>query len=215
MALVGAPPLRHKMASAIYAGRTARRARRHLRTPPAGLPHRSLACRRVAALLDALSEERSEDAARLLAPLPPVLNSSKGVKVDEVDNPPVEGCEGDTDTFDHPRIWRTWDTEEWRTDFPPPPGFFAGHEEGDWEDEGYCGAGDDESAAMIAAGIADRWSKTAVDEEVKPKGMSSSPAQPSRRDALQSRAALLSKTAPAGRRPPRLIRGVSIESRIY
>ena len=59
------------------------------------------------------------------------------------------------DSFDHPRLWRTWDTEEWRTDYPPPPDF-AGHEEGDWEDEGYCRAlSDDELAALIAAGIAE------------------------------------------------------------
>ncbi len=104
-------------------------------------------------LLDALSEERSEDAARLLAPLPPVLSSSKGPKGNEGNNPPVEGVDGDS--FDHPRLWRTWDTDEWRTDFPPPPGF-DGYEDGDWEDEAYCRAlSDDELASLVAAGIAD------------------------------------------------------------
>ena len=72
------------------------------------------------------------------------------------------------DNFDHPRIWRTWDTEEWRTNYPPPPDF-AGHEEGDWEDEGYCRAlSDDELAALIAAGIAepsDAESEVSLEED--------------------------------------------------
>lgn len=60
--------------------------------------------------------------------------------------------EGYIDGFDHPR---SWDSQEWRTDFPPRPGF-DGHEEGDWEAEFYCRAlSDDELAALVAAGIAE------------------------------------------------------------
>jgi hypothetical protein len=80
------------------------------------------------------------------------LRMLKGDEVGEVCDPPFEDSK--RDNFDHPRIWRTWDTDEWRTDYPPPPGF-DGHEEGDWEDEIYCRAlSDEEFAALVAAGIA-------------------------------------------------------------
>lgn len=53
------------------------------------------------------------------------------------------------------RIWRDFKTDQWRTDYPPPPGF-AGFEQNDWEDERYCRAlTDEELAALIAAGIAE------------------------------------------------------------
>ena len=88
---------------------------------------------------------RTGDATRLLRPLPPEGN--------EGNHPPFEGDEGDT--FRHRRLWRTWETEEWRTDFPPPPGF-DGHEKGEWEGEGYSRAlSDAELAALVAAGIAE------------------------------------------------------------
>ena len=107
-------------------------------------------------LLDAMSQERSVDVARLLTPMPmdePATGMSKGDKGNEGNDPPIEDWE--SDDFDHPRIWRTWDTREWRTDYPPPPGF-DGFEQGDWEDQGYCRAlTDEELAALIAAGIAD------------------------------------------------------------
>lgn len=98
-------------------------------------------------LLDALSEERSEDVARLLMPV--------GTKGNEGNNPPVDGSGDETDSFDHPRLWRTWDTGEWRTNFPPPAGF-TGPEDGDWEEEEYSRTlSNDELAALIAAGIAE------------------------------------------------------------
>ena len=98
--------------------------------------------------LTALRTSEADDIAAALALL-------KGDKVGEVCDPPFEGVEQETDTFRHPRLWRTWDTEEWRTNFPPPPGF-AGHEEGDWEDEGYCRAlSEYELAQLIDAGIAE------------------------------------------------------------
>jgi hypothetical protein len=57
--------------------------------------------------------------------------------------------------FSHPRVWRDWKTEEWRTDYPPSPDF-TGVEEGDWQDEGYRRSLDEaEMAALIAAGIAE------------------------------------------------------------
>lgn len=94
--------------------------------------------------LTALRSGNAEDIAAALAML-------KGGEVGEVCDPPFEE---DGDNFDHPRLWRTWDTGEWRTNFPPLPDF-EGHEEGDWEDDNYCRAlGDDELAALIAAGIA-------------------------------------------------------------
>lgn len=99
-------------------------------------------------LLDALGDERSEEAARLLAPI-----KLKGAEGNEGNDPPFEGLQDDG--FDHPRIWREWQTEEWRTNYPPPPGF-TGFEQGDWEDENYCRAlSEDELAALVAAGIAE------------------------------------------------------------
>ncbi len=56
-------------------------------------------------------------------------------------------------TFEHRRVWQAWQTDEWRTDFPPPAGF-DGDEKGDWEDEGYSRSlTDDELSALIAAGM--------------------------------------------------------------
>jgi hypothetical protein len=75
----------------------------------------------------------------------------QGNEVSEVGTPLIE----EENAFKHPRFWRDYLSEEWRTDYPPPPGF-AGHEEGDWEDETYCRSlSDEELAALIAAGIAD------------------------------------------------------------
>ena len=70
-------------------------------------------------LLDALSKDRETDAHTLL----------ESPKVDsEVDNPPVEGVEGDdmanddAENLPDPRIW--WDSahKAYRTNFPPPEG---------------------------------------------------------------------------------------------
>ena len=67
-------------------------------------------------LLDALSEERSADAMRLLDP--PEVDS-------EVDDPPVQGVEGDeldAEELPDPRIWWDLGRKEYRTNFPPPDG---------------------------------------------------------------------------------------------
>ena len=67
-------------------------------------------------LLDALSEDRQSDARTLL----------ESPKVDsEVDNPPVEGVEGDDmdeEILPDPRIWWDMSRKEYRTNFPPPEG---------------------------------------------------------------------------------------------
>lgn len=69
-------------------------------------------------LLNAMSEDRKEDAALLLTPLPP--------EVHEVHNPPVEGVGGDElgndDDLPDPRIWWDMGRKEYRTNFPPPSG---------------------------------------------------------------------------------------------
>jgi len=96
--------------------------------------------------LAALRSGRTGDIASALALL-------KSDEVGEVCDPPSEHSAGDN--FHHPRLWRTWGADEWRTDFPPPPGF-TGHEEGEWEDETYCRAlSVEELAALVAAGIAE------------------------------------------------------------
>jgi len=104
--------------------------------------------------LTALRSGEVDDIAAALAKLKgPVLGSSDGHEVGEVCDPSFENAEGDN--FDHPRLWRDWAKGEWRTNFPPPPGF-DGHEDDEWEDEDYCRAlSEEELAALIAAGIAE------------------------------------------------------------
>ena len=103
-------------------------------------------------LLDAMSEDRSEDAALLLTPIP--------AKGNEGNDPPCEGDDEDSDSLDAPyrprRVWQCWQTDEWRTDFPPPDGF-AGDEKGKWEDSsGYSRSlTDEEMAALVAGGLAE------------------------------------------------------------
>ena len=76
----------------------------------------------------------------------------EGNEVDKVDTASTENFE---DGSFHSRIWRSWQTEEWRTSYPPPPGF-EGIEEGAWEDDDYCRAlTEEELGALIAAGIAE------------------------------------------------------------
>lgn len=116
-------------------------------------------------MLDALAEDRPADAARLLGPGP-----AKDEQGNTEGNNPL--LEGDTDDHDdgepevRERIWQAWPSDEWRTDFPPPPGF-DGDEYGDWDDaEGYSrtltGA---EFAALAAAGLADAPPEKATIEE--------------------------------------------------
>ena len=100
-------------------------------------------------LLDALSEERADDAARLLAPEP--LEGDKGNE----GNDPLNSTEDEKPRFDHKRIWRSWSTGKWRTSFPPPADF-DGDQDGEWEDPDYwrdLTLG--EIRALVAAGIAD------------------------------------------------------------
>jgi hypothetical protein len=109
-------------------------------------------------LLDAMSEDRRDDVERLITP-----PASKGNT--EGNDPPVDPLEGDS--FDHPRIWQSWDKGGWRTDFPPPPGF-DGPEEGEWDDEGYWrGLTDDELAALVNAGIAETSTVTLEQDEAE------------------------------------------------
>ena len=101
----------------------------------------------------ALTALRTGDADEIAAALAmlkgPALNSLEGDEVGEVCDPPFEEDGGN---FARPRLWR--DDGEWRTDYPPPPGF-NGYQEREWEDECYCRAlSDEELAALIAAGIA-------------------------------------------------------------
>ena len=95
-------------------------------------------------LLDALSDNRDEDALVLLAPS----------KVDsEVDNPPIAMLASESLIDD--RVWQEWNSDEWRTNFPPPPDF-DGAEDGDWQDEEYSRSlTDDEFAALVASGRAE------------------------------------------------------------
>ena len=100
-------------------------------------------------LLDAMSEERADDAARLLEPQQP-----KGDEVHEVHDP-LNQLGNEQAAFKHDRIWTSWDTEEWRTDYPPP-GDFDGHQNGQWEEEGYWRElTDEEYRALVAAGMAE------------------------------------------------------------
>ncbi len=102
-------------------------------------------------LLDALSEERKQDAAILLTPLPP--KSDEG---NEGNNPPIEGVEGDD--VDEPyvpkRVWQEYRTDAWRTDFPPPPDF-DGEEKGAWEEQGYSRTLTAAELAAVTAGNPD------------------------------------------------------------
>jgi hypothetical protein len=96
--------------------------------------------------LTALRTGEADDISAALAMLQPP-------EVCEVCDPPFEDSDGDN--FDHPRIWRDFQSADWRTDYPPPPGF-RGDEDGDWEDEYYCRSlSEGELAALAAAGIAE------------------------------------------------------------
>jgi hypothetical protein len=96
--------------------------------------------------LTALRSGEADDIAAALA----MLRAPEVCEVGEVCDPPFEG-----DEFDLGRVWREFATGDWRTNYPPPPGF-DGHEQDDWGMDGYCRAlGDDELAALVAAGIAD------------------------------------------------------------
>ncbi|MEO8141388.1 MAG: hypothetical protein ABI617_01880 [Sphingomicrobium sp.] len=71
-------------------------------------------------LLDALGEDRTEDAALLLTPIPPESNEGN-----EGNNPPVEGVESDDmddEDLPDPRIWWEPGRKAYRTNFPAPDG---------------------------------------------------------------------------------------------
>ncbi|MEO5578804.1 MAG: hypothetical protein ABIR25_07130 [Sphingomicrobium sp.] len=109
-------------------------------------------------LLDALTEERSADAMRLLDP--PKVDS-------EVDDPPVEGVESnelEDEPFVPKRIWREYRTDAWRTDFPPPPDF-EGNEKGVWEDNGYSRSLTAAELAAVTIGDPDAGSVTLEQDE--------------------------------------------------
>ena len=82
------------------------------------------------ALLDAMAQDREADAMALLDP--PKVDS-------EVDDPRLEGVGSDSlaDGSHVPkRVWKDPRTGQWRTDFPPPPGF-DGVEDKRWQEFGY------------------------------------------------------------------------------
>ena len=101
-------------------------------------------------LLDAVAEDRKADAEVL-------LEAPKGVKGNTEGNDPPFSLDLDEDEdADEPpdRVWCDWQTDEWRTDFPPPPGF-DGREYGNWDDEeGYSRTlTQEELSALAAAGM--------------------------------------------------------------
>jgi hypothetical protein len=99
--------------------------------------------------ITALRTGKEDDIAAALAML-------RGPEVSEVSTPLFDEFEHDQDSFNHPRIWHSRQTDEWCTNYPPPPGF-GGDEDGVWEDETYCRAlSEEELAALVAAGIAER-----------------------------------------------------------
>jgi hypothetical protein len=102
-------------------------------------------------LLDALTDGRTDEAGRLLA-VEDEQGNSQG------NDPPFDGDNSDSlDGEPEPRerVWHDWQSDEWRTDFPPPAGF-DGDEKGDWEDpEGYSRSlTASEMEALVAAGLA-------------------------------------------------------------
>jgi hypothetical protein len=114
-------------------------------------------------LLDAISEDRREDVARLVTP--PAAEDSGAKGNTEGNDPPVGDPEGDS--FEHPRLWQCWSTGEWRTDFPPPPGF-DGPGQGEWDETGYWrGLTEDEHAALANAGIAENSTVTLEQDEAE------------------------------------------------
>ena len=108
-------------------------------------------------LLDALSEERSDDAMALLDP--PKVDS-------EVDDPPVEGVEGDDVDEPHvpKRVWQEYLSGAWRTSFPPPPDF-NGEEKGAWEEPGYSRSLTATELAAVTTGGADEEGVTLEQDE--------------------------------------------------
>jgi hypothetical protein len=98
-------------------------------------------------LLDALGEDRTEDAALLLTPIPP-----EGNEGNEGNNPPVEGVGGDgmdDENLPDPRIW--WETgrKAYRTNFPPPDGSEC-HQDEQFGHRDYHRALTDAEAATMA-----------------------------------------------------------------
>ena len=109
-------------------------------------------------LLDALSEDRPADARALLEP--PKVDS-------EVDNPPVEGVEGDdldNENLPDPRIWWESGRTAYRTNFPPPDGSDC-HEHEQFGHRDYHRAlTDAEAATMTARDDARAATRRAADE---------------------------------------------------
>ena len=99
-------------------------------------------------LLDALGENREDDAASLLAPVKYEQGNTQG------NNPPVEGVkddEMDDEPYVPKRVWQEYLSDAWRTNFPAPPDF-DGEEKGNWEDQGYSRSLTDAELAAVTAG---------------------------------------------------------------
>ena len=104
--------------------------------------------------LDALSEGRRDDAALLLAPACEHEQGNDGGNDPGFSDSLDDESNAEPETPE--RVWQQWGTDEWRTDFPAPPGF-DGDEYGSWDDpDGYSRTlTPGEMAALAAAGLAD------------------------------------------------------------
>ena len=101
-------------------------------------------------LLDALTEDRRDDAGALLAPEDEQGNTGGNDPLFEDED--SDSLDGECDIVE--RVWRLYRTDHWLTDFPPPPGF-AGTETGCWGEAGYSRTlSGEEMAALADAGLA-------------------------------------------------------------
>ena len=113
-------------------------------------------------LLDALGEHRTDDAALLLAPAQHEQGNSQG------NNPLIEGEESNKlgNSYVPERVWQRFQTDEWRTDFPPPPDF-DGDETGEWETQGYSRTLTAAELAAVTAGNPDEEIVTLAQDEAE------------------------------------------------
>ena len=112
-------------------------------------------------LLDALGEDRKDDAALLLT-IP--RESAEG---NEGNNPPIEGVEGDDmddEDLPDPRIWWEPGRRAYRTNFPPPEGQYCHENEQFGHRDYHRSLTDAEAATMAARDDASAAARRAADE---------------------------------------------------